>query len=160
NTTPESTIEGARRRTRRNLMGWQRVEPFRVAIAHSVFVSLGEPFVLVELFELGLAGFVIDLMGKVRGEDERFVADHAYGEGQGELVAFDAEVDAAFVDVTLDVAGDRFIFAQFQEWAARIVLHVAVPRALEAFDAADEPAGTGFHKTETHMGIFVENAVE
>ena len=66
---------------RRNLMGWQRVEPFRVAIAHGVFVFLGESVVLVELFELGLAGFVVDLMRKVRRENERFVADHAHGEG-------------------------------------------------------------------------------
>src|SRR4029453_13777796 len=69
----------------------QAVKPFRVAIAHRVFVGFGEPAVFVELFELRLAGFVVDLVRKVRREDERFVTDDAHREGQRQLVAFNPD---------------------------------------------------------------------
>src|SRR5438093_11700361 len=68
----------------------QAVKPFRVAIAHCVLVFFGEPAVFVELFELRLAGLVVDFVREVRREDERLVADHADSEGQGQLAAFEA----------------------------------------------------------------------
>ena len=37
---------------------------------------------------------------------------------------------------------------------------MAVPGALEALDAVDEPAAAGFHETEADFGISIEDAVE
>ena len=37
---------------------------------------------------------------------------------------------------------------------------MAIPGALEALDAVDEPAGAGFHETEANFGILVEDAVK
>src|SRR5678815_2188776 len=99
-------------------------------------------------------------MRKIRGKDERLVADDADRKGQGELVAFDSDKNPSLIDVPPDVVRDRFLVAQFHKAPARIILHMAIPGALEAFDAVDEPARARFHETEAHLGIFIEHAVE
>src|SRR5262249_16111573 len=76
-----------------SLVGGPAVEALRVAIAHRVLVVLSEPPIFVELFQFGFAGIVIDLVGKVRGKNKRFVTDDADGEGKGELVAFHPDVN-------------------------------------------------------------------
>src|ERR1044071_4029806 len=79
------------------------VEALGIAIADGVLVFLGKPLIFVELFQFGFAGIVVDLVGKIRGEDKRLVADDADGEGQGELIAFDPDVNPVLVDVAVDV---------------------------------------------------------
>src|SRR5262249_6333120 len=51
-------------------------------------------------------------------------------------------------------------FAQLQKASVWIVLHVAVPRALEALEAIDEPTGAGLHKAEADFWILIENAIK
>src|SRR5690348_822841 len=138
----------------------QAVKPFRVNIPNGIFVGLSQAWVFVEFFELGLAGVVVDLVRKIRGKDEWFVADDADGKGQGQLVALDADEDPSLVRVPPDVVGDRFPLAQLQKATARIILHMAIPGALEPFDAVDEPARARFHKTEADVGVFIEDAIE
>src|ERR1044071_5469756 len=138
----------------------ESVKPFSVAIAHCVFVGLGKTLVLVQFFELGLARLVIDLVRKIRGKNEGFVAHNADGKRQGQLVALDSDKDASLIDVTPDVVGDRFLVAQFQKSTARIILHMAVPGPFETFDAVDEPGRARFHEAEADLGVFVEHAVE
>src|SRR4249919_43922 len=138
----------------------QGVKSLRVAIAHRVLVCFSEPAVFIELFELCLTGFVVDLVRKVRREDERLVADEADSEGQGQLVAFDADENTILIHMALNIVRDGLLVAQLQKAPARIVLHMAVPRALEALDAVDEPTRSRLHEAEANFGIFVEDAVK
>ena len=84
----------------------QAVKSFGVAITHRVFVVVAQPLVFVQLFKLGFASVVVHLVGKVRRKDKRFIPDNADREGQGKLVALDADEDAPLVDVAFDVIGD------------------------------------------------------
>src|SRR4029453_16535877 len=136
----------------------QAVKPFRVAIAHRVFVCFGEPAVFVELFELRLAGFVVDLVRKVRREDERLIADDAHCEGQRQLVAFNADENSILIHMAPNIVCDGLLVAQLQKAPARIVLYVAAPGALEALDAVDEPTRSGLHEAEANFWICVEDA--
>src|SRR4030095_630386 len=92
----------------------QAVKPFRVAIAHRVFVGFGGPAVFVELFELRLAGFVVDLVRKVRREDERFVTDDAHREGQCQLDAFNADEQSILIHMAPNIVCDGLLVAQLQ----------------------------------------------
>ena len=138
----------------------QAVKSFRVAIAHRVLVCFGEPAVFIELFELCLTGLVVDFVREVRREDERLVADEADSEGKSQLVAFDTDENTILVNMALYVVRDGLLVAQLQKAPARIVLYVAVPRALESLDAVDEPTRSGLHEAEANFGIFVEHAVK
>ena len=113
-----------------------------------------------DLGDLLLAGLVVDLMGEVRREDVGLIAGYPYGKRQRQLAPFDADVYAALVDVAQDVVGHRFAVAHLQETAVRVVLDVAVPGALEAFEAADEPGAAGLEEAEARVGVLVEHAVE
>ncbi len=93
-------------------ISFQAVEALGIAVAHGVFVLCGKPLVFVQFLQFFLTGIVVDFVRKVGREDKRFVADDTDGKGQGKLVAFDANINAPFVNVTLDVAGDRFFVAE------------------------------------------------
>src|SRR5215510_6898691 len=107
--------------TETRLVPAQGIKSFRVAITHRVFVFFGEPSVFVQFFELRLAGLVVDLVRKVRREDERLVADHTHCEGQGQFVAFDTDEYSILVHVPPDIVRYRFVFAQLQKTSVWIV---------------------------------------
>src|SRR5215510_3641007 len=138
----------------------QSVKPLRVAITHRIFVFFGKPSVFVQFFELRLARFVVDLVRKVRREDERLVADDTHCEGQGQFVAFNTDEYPILVDMPPHVIRYRFVFAQLQKAPMWIVLHMAVPGTLEALETIDEPTGTGLHKAEADFWILIENAIK
>ena len=64
------------------LIRWQSVKSLGVAIAHGVFVVRAQPGIFIQFIKLGFAGVVIDLVRKIRREDERLVADDTHREGQ------------------------------------------------------------------------------
>src|SRR5262249_41132950 len=138
----------------------QSVKPFRVAITHRVFVFFGEPSVFVQFFELRLAGLVVDLVRKVRREDERLVADDAHREGQGQFVAFYTDEYRVLVDMPPYIICYRFVFAQLQKAPVRIVLHMTVPGTLEALETIDQPTGTRLHKAEADRWILIEDTIK
>src|SRR5262249_21496812 len=78
----------------------------------------------------------------------------------GQFVAFDTDEYPILIDMPPDVIRYRFILAQLQKASVWIVLHVAVPRTLEALEAIDEPTGAGLHKAEADFWILIENAIK
>ena len=132
---PASTDVGEKKRS-----SGQTIESFGVAISHCAFVVVGKPLIMLELAQFIFASVVVHLVGKIGRENEGLVADHTDCERQRELIALDADIDAPFIDMPLDLVGDRFIGSELQKTSARIVLHMSVPGALQSLDAVHEPA--------------------
>jgi hypothetical protein len=94
-------------------LGAQAIETFRVSIANGVLVLLRKPFILIQFFELRLAGVVVDLVGKIGRENKRLVADDADGEGECQLIPLYSDEDPTLIDVPFDIIGNGFLIAKF-----------------------------------------------
>ena len=93
-------------------ISFQAVKPLGVAVAHGVFVLFGKPLVFVQFLNSSLQVSLLTSCGKSDEKINGLLPTMLIGKGQGKLVAFDANVNAPFVNVTLDVVGDRFFLAE------------------------------------------------
>ena len=80
----------------------QLVKPLRVAKQDRFFVVSGELGVFTQLFQLMFAGFRINFVRIIGGENKRLVAGDAYRLGDGQFFSFAADEDAAFIDVAAE----------------------------------------------------------
>ena len=116
--------------------------------------------VLADLRDLLLARLVVDLVREVGREDERLVPRDLHREGERQFAALDADVHAALVDVLQDVVRHGLAVLQLHEPLVRVVLDVAVPRALEALQAAHEPGAARFEEAVLRVRVALQHAVE
>ena len=99
-------------------------------------------------------------MGKVGGINEGLVAHPLDGVGDVRLVAFTADEDAARLDVAHDIIAYPFLFLDLEELASEVVLNVRFVRAVEPFQAYQEPGDASLHEAEPDIGESVADAVK
>src|SRR5207253_8917361 len=106
------------------------------------------------------AKFVIDFVQEVTGINKRLVADALHSVTDIGFVSFTTDENAPCVDLPGDIVADLFLRTKIEETLARIVLNVGFPRAVEAFQAGQQPGHAAFHEAELGIGKLVKNSVE
>src|SRR5213592_2355152 len=116
-------------------------------------------FVILQHFvDFVFAKFVIDFVREVTGINKRLVADAFHGVTDIGFVSFTADENAPFVDLPGDIVADLFLRTKIEETLARIVLNVGFPRAVEAFQADQQPGDAAFHEAELGIGEFLTSS--